>query len=77
MRYKLIDDKPKILIDMKQRLGNRLTTVFVRQGHYAAAAIDTPGNPEPDISVACIGELRERKLADFQPAAPGISAPVY
>jgi FMN phosphatase YigB (HAD superfamily) len=75
--YVMIDDKPQILTDMKQRLGNRLTTVFVRQGHYAAAAIDKPSNPEPDISIACIGDLRERKLADFQPAAPAISAPAY
>jgi FMN phosphatase YigB (HAD superfamily) len=75
--YVMIDDKPKILVDMKQRLGNRLTTVFVRQGHYAAAAIDSPGNPEPDISIACIGDLRERKLADFQPTAPVTGAPAY
>jgi len=67
--YVMIDDKPQILIDMKKRLGTRLTTVFVRQGHYAAAAINTPGIPEPDISIARIGDLRERKLADFQPIA--------
>ena len=67
--YVMIDDKPQILIDMKKRLGARLTTVFVRQGHYAAAAIDAPGAPEPDISITRIGDLRERKLADFQPTA--------
>ena len=75
--YVMVDDKPQILIDMKQRLGDRLTTVFVRQGHYAAAAVDTPGVPEPDISIACIGDLRERRLADFQPAAAATSAAAH
>jgi len=75
--YVMVDDKPKILMDMKQRLDNQLTTVFVRQGHYAAAAIDHPINPEPDISIACIAELRERKLADFQPSAPDMTLPAY
>jgi hypothetical protein len=36
--YVMIDDKPNILADMKKVLGDRLTTVFVRQGHYAASA---------------------------------------
>ena len=75
--YVMVDDKPQILSDMKQLLGNQLTTVFVRQGHYAAAAVDHPSNPEPDISIACIAELRERKLADFQPTAPVISMSAY
>lgn len=72
--YVMVDDKPQILADMKQRLGHKLTTVFVRQGHYAAAA-PTGLQPAPDITIACIGDLRERKLEDFLPSAPVISLP--
>jgi hypothetical protein len=31
----MVDDKLRILAAMKDVLGNRLTTVFPRQGHYA------------------------------------------
>lgn len=72
--YVMVDDKPTILADMKQRLGHRLTTVFVRQGHYAAAA-PADLQPAPDITIACIGDLRGRKLEDFVPATPTISLP--
>ncbi len=70
--YVMVDDKPQLLAEMKQRLGPRLTTVFVRQGHYAAAAANDTIDPAPDLSIACIGDLRERKLADFLPNAPTI-----
>src|SRR5574337_707737 len=36
--YVLIDDKIRILTAVKQVWGTRLTTVFPRQGHYAAAS---------------------------------------
>lgn len=67
--YVMVDDKPQILAAMKQRLGKRLTTVFVRQGHYAAAADSEVIEPAPDMTIACIGDLRRRKLEDFLPAA--------
>ena len=72
--YVMVDDKPQILADMKQRLGHKLTTVFVRQGHYAAAA-PTDLQPAPDLTIACIGDLRGRKLEDFLPDTPVISLP--
>ena len=72
--YVMVDDKPQILAEMKQRLGRRLTTVFVRQGHYAAAA-PAELQPAPDITIACIGDLRGRKLGDFLPNTPAISLP--
>ncbi|TAM64564.1 MAG: HAD family hydrolase [Rhodanobacter sp.] len=74
--YVMIDDKPQLLAEMKQRLGDRLTTVFVRQGHYAAAA-PADLDPLPDLVIACIGDLRRRKLGDFLPAAHTIGAPAY
>jgi FMN phosphatase YigB (HAD superfamily) len=73
--YVMVDDKPQILADMKQRLGHKLTTVFVRQGHYAAAADGQTIEPAPDITIACIADLRERKLEDFQPTPRTIPLP--
>lgn len=73
--YVMVDDKPHILAAMKQRLGRRLTTVFVRQGHYAAASAGEAVEPVPDLTIACIGDLRRRKLEDFLPSAPAISLP--
>lgn len=64
--YVMVDDKPQILADMKRQLGPRLTTVWVRQGHYAAAAADQHIEPAPDMEIACIAELRGRKLEDFR-----------
>lgn len=70
--YVMVDDKPQILAAMKQQLGARLTTVFVRQGHYAADSVHETIEPAPDLVIACIDELRGRKLADFLPSAPTI-----
>lgn len=64
--YAMVDDKPQILADMKRQLGDRLTTVWVRQGHYAAAAAGQRIEPAPDIEIACIAELCGRKLGDFR-----------
>jgi FMN phosphatase YigB (HAD superfamily) len=72
--YVMVDDKPQILADMKQRLGQRLTTVFVEQGHYAAQAPEDV-RAAADMRIARIGDLRERKLADFLPDAPVINLP--
>ena len=73
--YVMVDDKPQILADMKQRLGHKLTTVFVQQGHYAAAAASETIAPAPDLTIACIGDLRGRKLDDFMPSTPVIRLP--
>jgi FMN phosphatase YigB (HAD superfamily) len=64
--YVMVDDKPQILADMKRLMGARLTTVWVKQGHYAAAAAGQPIEPAPDMTIACIAELRGRKLEDFR-----------
>ncbi len=53
-RYVLVEDKPAILRETKARLGDRVTTVFVRQGKYAEAV---PEPPLPDIELAAIGDL--------------------
>ena len=67
--YVMIDDKPKLLAAMKQVLGDRLTTVFVRQGHYALESFATPITPVPDLEIECIGDLLTLQLSHFIPAA--------
>lgn len=52
--YVMVDDKASILTAMKQVLGERLTTVWVKQGHYAKLAIT---GPPPDLTLDCIADL--------------------
>ncbi len=66
--YVMVDDKAQVLAQMKHVMGTRLTTVFVRQGHYAAA-VPADLDPAPDMEIACIGDLREYAAADFLRAA--------
>jgi hypothetical protein len=51
---------------MKGTLGARLTTVFVRQGHYALAAGSDAVVPAPDLTIERIGDLLNLKLSDFK-----------
>jgi FMN phosphatase YigB (HAD superfamily) len=55
--YVLIDDKLRILTAVKKVWGNRVTTVFPRQGHYANDAKVIAEFPPADITIARIGEL--------------------
>ena len=55
--YVAVDDKPFLLAAMKLVMGARLTTVFVRQGHYALEAAGTPVLPPPDLVIENIGAL--------------------
>lgn len=66
--YVMVDDKPNLLTAMKSVLGTRLTTVFVRQGRYAAAA-PAVLLPAPDIVVDRIGDLLGRTIGHFGPGA--------
>jgi hypothetical protein len=60
-RYVLVDDKVRILTAVKQLWGDRVTTVFPRQGHYAHD--EKVGTyPRPDITIEGIGELRDYDL---------------
>jgi FMN phosphatase YigB (HAD superfamily) len=56
-RYVMIDDKINILAAMKAAWGDRLTTVFVRQGHYAHDKTLVEKHPPADITVETIGEI--------------------
>ncbi len=55
--YVMLDDKPQLLAAMKRVLAGRLTTVFVRQGHYAAESERVAIDPAPDVVVERIGDL--------------------
>ena len=57
--YVMIDDKLRILAAMKKVWGDRLTTVFVRQGHYALDPREIAAWPTADVTLARIGELAE------------------
>ena len=52
----LIEDKARILDDVKRLLGARVTTVHVLQGHYAREPL--PAGFHADITVQAIGDLR-------------------
>jgi hypothetical protein len=58
----MIDDKLRILAAMKKVWGERLTTVFVRQGHYALDPQQLAAYPAADISVDRIGDLSTTDL---------------
>jgi len=58
-RYVMVDDKLRILAAMKAVLGDRLVTVFPRQGHYAHAAEAIATYAAADVTVERIGDLLE------------------
>jgi FMN phosphatase YigB (HAD superfamily) len=62
-RYVLVDDKLRILTAMKGLLGQRLTTVFPRQGHYALDPRNTAAYPAADLTVERIGALLQHDFA--------------
>src|SRR5258707_5874943 len=64
--YVMVDDKPNLLAAMKSTLKSKLTTIFVRQGHYALAAESNSVRPAPDMTIERIGDLIDHHLSDFQ-----------
>jgi FMN phosphatase YigB (HAD superfamily) len=64
--YVMVDDKPNLLAAMKTVLGSKLTTVFVRQGHYAHDVQSNTQLPPPDRVIERIGDLLTLNLSDFQ-----------
>jgi len=56
-RYVMVDDKLRILAAMKAVWGERLTTVFVRQGHYAHDPAQTAGYRAADETIDAIADL--------------------
>ena len=67
--YVMVDDKVRILAAMKQAWGRKLTTVFVRQGHYAHDPKHLSGYPPADITIERIGELTNIDFSTMVSAA--------
>lgn len=56
-RYVVIDDKLRILNAIKSGWGARVTTVFVRQGHYAHDEREVAKYPAADVTIERISDL--------------------
>jgi FMN phosphatase YigB (HAD superfamily) len=68
--YVLVDDKLRILAAVKKFWGSRVTTVFVRQGHYAADPKVLASYPPADISIERIGDLLHYHLPELLKSKP-------
>ncbi len=60
--YVLVDDKLRILTSVKQAWGDRVTTVFPKQGHYAHDEKANAQFPPADVSIDAIGDLLKEDL---------------
>ncbi len=60
--YVLVDDKVRILTAVKKVWGDRVTTVFPRQGHYALDEKAIAQFPPADVILDSIGELANPNL---------------
>jgi haloacid dehalogenase-like hydrolase len=63
--YVLIDDKLRILTAVKEIWGERVTTVFPKQGHYAFDSKTLAEYPPADIELAKIDDLLTCDLSAF------------
>lgn len=61
-RYVLVDDKLRILTAVKQFWGERVTTIFVRQGSYAHDPKVVGAFPAADMTIERIADLLDRDL---------------
>ena len=61
----MIDDKLRILEALKQQWGDRVTTVFPRQGHYAHDPEELRKRQPPDIAIDAIGDLLSFRREQF------------
>jgi FMN phosphatase YigB (HAD superfamily) len=68
--YVMVDDKLRILAAIKKVWGRQVTTVFVRQGHYALDPKILAAYPPADVSIDRIGDLLAyecKRLAESLP----------
>jgi FMN phosphatase YigB (HAD superfamily) len=69
-RYILVDDKLHILAAVKQFWGERVTTVFARQGSYAHDPTMLDAFPPADVTIERIADLLEGDLPRPQLTSP-------
>jgi hypothetical protein len=67
--YVMADDKLRLLTAMKARWAQRLTTVFVRQGHYAFEAA-VSAEPAADMTLEHIGDFLRCDRSAFGVVTP-------
>jgi len=73
--YVLVDDKLRILTSVKNAWGDRVTTVFPRQGHYATDPEVLAMYPPADITIERIGDLVSYGMDELVGAArPAMAA---
>lgn len=65
--YVVVEDKRKLLSEAEKFMGWRVTTVWVKQGHYATDPKQMT-KPEPDIVLEKIGDLLALGEEDFRAA---------
>ena len=73
--YVMFDDKLRLLTAIKRVWGDRVTTVFVRQGHYALDAAGIAAYPPADVALERIGDLLALHPPDLVIAATPRPAP--
>ena len=67
--YIVVDDKLRILTAIKKIWKKRVTTVFVRQGHYALDPKIIAACPPADVTIERIGDLLGSSLPDLLAAS--------
>jgi FMN phosphatase YigB (HAD superfamily) len=65
--YVFVDDKIRLLSAFKNQWGDRVTTVFPKQGHYAFDETNVAKYPAADLSIGPIGEMLETPLNKLIP----------
>jgi FMN phosphatase YigB (HAD superfamily) len=68
--YVLVDDKRRILAAVKRFWGDRVTTVFARQGSYARDPQTVGISPPPDVTIERIGDLLSFDLLRLRSPPP-------
>src|SRR3954465_15442076 len=71
-RYVVLDDKLRLLAEIKAQWKERVTTIFVKQGHYARDPKNLATYPAADLSIEHIGDLLQLGRAQFLPATTGV-----
>lgn len=74
VHYVLVDDKLRILSAVKRVWGQRVTTVFLQQGHYAKDMKARDAYPAADVSVERISDLLQYDLDEITGAQPAVSS---
>ena len=69
--YVMVDDKLRLLQAIKDIWKDRVTTVFVQQGHYAADKTANAKYPPADFSIRRIADILHMKKTDFRAEKTG------